>query len=181
MRNAIVLAGIAAMLMITEMSSCQPEVQVGGGKVKPGDWEKAQADPWVRQLRGSGDPLEDNPRANISAVCFVVIEAKRAEALALLDAHPAVEITPDQWSAFVGFAPAFEPVAEKLVLLRCAQVTPEPSELLSTETVEWNSGSVHVVSLALRNTYVPVEHTAVVAVLPGLPRHVFVDMYTAIY
>ena len=76
MRVAIALAGVAAMLVIAALSSCQPRMQVGGGKVNPGDSEKAQADPWVRQLRGSGDPLEHNPRANVPAVCFVVIEAR---------------------------------------------------------------------------------------------------------
>jgi hypothetical protein len=174
-------AGAVALIAIAADISCRQRMTIGSGRVKPGDWEKALADPWSRPLIGSGDPLETNPRANSSAACFVVLEEKRAEAIALLDAKPAVEITPVQWREFVGMSPEYESAVEKLVLLRCAQVVPERGEMLGTVSVEWNSGSVHVVSHALRYTFVPVEHTAVVAVLPAVPQQVFVDMYTAIY
>jgi hypothetical protein len=184
MRAAIVCVciGVLALFVVGSEYGCQARASVGGNdKVKPGDWERAMADPWSRPLRDSGDPLETNRRANSSEACFVVVEGKRAEAIALLDAKPAVEITSDQWREFVGMSPEYEPAVEKLVLVRCAQVVPEHDELLGAVSVEWNSGSVHVVSHAIRYTFVPVEHTAVVAVLPSVPQQVFVDMYTVIY
>jgi hypothetical protein len=175
-----ICVGIVALVAIATDISCRQRMTIGSDRVKPGDWEKALADPWSRPLIGSGDPLESNPPGS-SPVCFVVAEDKRAEAVALLEAHPCLEITADQWVKFLGFPPAYEPAVEKLVLLRCAQVAPERGEMLSTVTLHSNSTSVQVASYALRYTYVPVEHTAVVAVLPALPQHVFVDMYTAIY
>jgi hypothetical protein len=176
-----VCTGAVALIAIAADISCRQRMMIGSDRVKPGDWEKALADPWSRPLIGSGDPLETNPAASSSPVCFVVADDKRSQAVALLDAHPCLAITADQWVEFLGFPPAYEPSSEKLVLLRCAQVTPERDEMLSTVSLHWQSGSVQVASYALRYTFVPVEHTAVVAVLPALPQHVFVDMYTAIY
>ncbi len=172
---------LAAGLFVLCFSGCVAQALVGGRTVEPGDYEAAMSDPWVRPLVRSDEPFGIVASASVFAVKFVVVEPKQAEAQARLRTTPWVGVSADEAHEYLGFSPAFDPRSEKLVLLRCAQVVVHGStQPMGRVTVEWNSGKVHVVSSAFASTYVPVQHVAIVAVLPRLPSEVFVDMATIV-
>jgi hypothetical protein len=181
MRRAGCLLKTSAVTFVLCILGCVAQAPVGGGSVEPGDYETAMSDPWVRPLFRSHESFAMVPSASLFAVKFVVVEPKQAEAQARLRTTPWVAISADEAREYLGFSLEFDPGSEKLVLLRCAQVALRgSSQTMSRVTVEWSSGKVHVVSSAFRSTYVPVQHVAIVAVLPGLPSELFVDMATIV-
>jgi hypothetical protein len=184
MRAAIVLVGAAAVLVLAALSSCPPRMQIGSDRVKPGDWEKSLADPWVKPLVIEHPDVEKYPGSCIAIAdssVRVVLESKQAAAQGMLSERWWVELTPERARELAGRSDAFDTDRGKIVLLRCAQVTAEESDEPSRRRVLWDGGTVSIESSAIRMNYVPVEHVAIVAVLPGLPTEVFVSMPTVIY
>lgn len=126
---------------------------------------------------------DSGPCTRISDACVrLVSDANQKEAQALLATSPWVELSIDRARELVGDRTAFDACPSgRIGLLRYVQVIADPGERKSTITVVWDGKSVCVKTLALRMNYAPVEHLALVAVLPAEPADVFVDLMTAIY
>jgi hypothetical protein len=172
-----------ALMMLACLWACTPRAPVGVGPGKGS--AAAMADPWVRRPADlqHWSTWSSGPCVRISEACArVVADPKQKEAQALLSTSAWVEVSIDRARDLLGDRTAFDACpAGKVALLRCVQVQAEPHEEKARLIVVWDGESVCVTSSALRMNYAPVEHVAVVAVLPGAPKEVFVDLMTAIY
>jgi len=114
---------------------------------------------------------------------YTVDESHQAGAQRRLAERSWSLLSPEDARAYVtGGAVAVES-GSVAVLLRCVEpiLGRDDDGRSDTLQVKWQSGTVAVKHMALRNDFMPLRRRAIVAVLPAEPREVFVEAFTAIY
>jgi hypothetical protein len=146
--------------------------------IDPGDGSAILSDPWLSREDGVPTVFPRIPASDV----YVVTADQQHLAQERLTTRSWSEVLPDEARRYVGRPIEMHGSTGKLVLLRSLRVrATEAGEEPGDVMVEWNDGVAHTRFGALRHRYFPVEHVALVAILPELPRQVYVDCQIAIY
>lgn len=107
-------------------------------------------------------------------------ELEQEAALARLETSPFVALTPDELRVYSRGKLTLPSDGGVAVLLRCVRPALEGHDPRGDAvSVAWRDGTVAVMHLSLRSRYTPWVRRAVVAILPALPREVFVQPMVA--
>lgn len=107
-------------------------------------------------------------------------ELEQESALARLAASPSFTLTPEELRVYSRGKLTLPEDGSVAVLLRCVRPALEGHDPRGDRlAVQWRDGSVAVLHLSLRSRYTPWVRRAVVAILPALPREVFVQPMVA--
>jgi hypothetical protein len=156
--------------------SCQPSRRMGTTDTV-GDPSVITEDPWVRVPGDDLGELTASPAQNVRRVSGGQLRA----AIALLETRSCLELDPAAARSFWGAEYPDRP-GLVAVLFRCVQPTPTGAgdEARDRLTVESGHGVAAVTYAGTRQRYTPLRHGAVIALLPSVPRDVYVRALVAI-